>query len=103
MGLADSLGGLVGSVPWLLRAHGWLSEERKLIELHEWTPPSFRRAQVYTDVLSFDEFARDWIANRLVRGRPLKDRTREHYLDIHERWFHSAARTPTGVHHAGGH
>lgn len=69
------------------RAQGWLSEERKLIELHEWTPPSLRRAQVHTDELSFDEFARDWIAKRLVRGRPLKDRTREHYLDIHERWF----------------
>ena len=69
------------------RAQGWLSEERKLIELHEWSPPSLRRAQVHTDELSFDEFARDWIAKRLVRGRPLKDRTREHYLDIHQRWF----------------
>jgi len=69
------------------RAQGWLSEERKLIELHEWTPPSLRRAQVHKDELTLDEFARDWIAKRLVRGRPLKDRTREHYLDIHERWF----------------
>lgn len=69
------------------RAQGWLFEERKLIELHEWTPPSLRRAQVHTDELSFNEFARDWIAKRLVRGRPLKDRTREHYLDIHQRWF----------------
>src|SRR5450756_627872 len=69
------------------RAQGWLSEERKLIELHDWTPPSLRRAQVQKDELTFDEFARDWIAKRLVRGRPLKDRTREHYLDIHERWL----------------
>src|SRR5664279_3462663 len=69
------------------RAQGWLSEERKLIELHEWTPPSLRRAQVHKDELTLDEFARDWIAKRLVRGRPLKDRTREHYLDIHQRWF----------------
>ena len=69
------------------RAQGWLFEERKLIELHEWTPPSLRRAQVHKDELTLDEFARDWIAKRLVRGRPLKDRTREHYLDIHERWF----------------
>src|SRR5665811_1418157 len=70
-----------------IRDRGWLFEERKLIELHEWTPPSLRRAQVHTDELSFDVFARDWIAKRLVRGRPLKDRTREHYLDIHQRWF----------------
>src|ERR1035437_2018191 len=69
------------------RAQGWLFEERKLIELDEWTPPSLRRAQVHKDELTLDEFAGDWIAKRLVRGRPLKDRTREHYLDTHERWF----------------
>jgi hypothetical protein len=40
------------------RAQGWLSEERKLIELHEWTPPSLRRAQVHKDELTLDEFAR---------------------------------------------
>src|SRR5664280_3557176 len=80
------------------RAQGWLSEERKLIELHEWTPPSLRRAQVRKDELSFDEFARDWIAKRLVRGRPLKDRTREHYLDIHQRWFTALhARTLSSI------
>jgi hypothetical protein len=53
------------------RAQGWLFEERKLIELREWAPPSLRRAQLHKDELTLDEFARDWIAKRLVRGRPL--------------------------------
>ena len=69
------------------RAQGWLASELKLIEFGEWTPPAERRRQVEVASTTFDEFARDWIDNRLVKGRPLKDRTREHYLDIHERWF----------------
>ncbi|WP_454228173.1 tyrosine-type recombinase/integrase [Propioniciclava flava] len=49
---------------------------------------------------TFDEFAREWIENRLVKGRPLKDRTREHYLDIHERWFKPLhERTLTSITH----
>jgi integrase len=33
-----------------------------------------------------------------VRGRPLKDRTREHYLDIHQRWFTALhARTLSSI------
>ena len=40
------------------------------------------------DVLTtFDEFAREWIDTRMVHGRPLKARTKEHYLDLHNRWF----------------
>ncbi len=69
------------------RAQGWLAGELKLIEFGEWTPPDARRRQTEVAATTFDEFAREWIDHRLVRGRPLKDRTREHYLDIHERWF----------------
>lgn len=70
-----------------VRAQGWLAQELALIELGQWTPPAERRKQSDVQQTTFDEFARDWIDKRLVRGRPLKDRTREHYLDIHERWF----------------
>jgi hypothetical protein len=70
-----------------VRAQGWLANELGLIERGEWTPPAERRRQVEAAAVTFDEFARDWIERRLVRGRPLKDRTREHYLDIHERWL----------------
>ena len=58
-----------------------------LIERGEWTPPAERRRQAEAASTTFDEFAREWIDHRLVKGRPLKDRSREHYLDIHERLF----------------
>ena len=60
------------------RAQGWLAGELKLIEFGEWTPPAERRRQTEVLATTFDEFAREWIENRLVKGRPLKDRTREH-------------------------
>jgi integrase len=81
-----------------VRAQGWLANELGLIERGEWTPPAERRRQVEAAALTFDEFARDWIERRLVRGRPLKERTREHYLDIHERWFTALhARTLSSI------
>jgi len=70
-----------------IRAQTWLGQELALIERGEWTPPAERRRQAEAASTTFDEFAREWITNRLVKGRPLKDRTREHYLDIHERLF----------------
>ena len=82
------------------RAQGWLAGELKLIEFGEWTPPAERRRQTEVLATTFDEFAREWIENRLVKGRPLKDRTREHYLDIHERWFKPMhERTLTSITH----
>ena len=70
-----------------IRAQGWLAQELTLIELGQWTPPAQRREKAEVASTTFDEFAREWIEKRLVKGRPLKDRTREHYLDLHERWF----------------
>lgn len=82
------------------RAQGWLAGELKLIEFGEWTPPAERRRQTEVLATTFDEFAREWIENRLVKGHPLKDRTREHYLDIHERWFTPLhERTLTSITH----
>jgi len=70
-----------------IRAQTWLGQELGLIERGEWTPPAERRRQAEAASTTFDEFAREWIDHRLVKGRPLKDRTREHYLGIHERLF----------------
>ena len=56
-----------------VRAQGWLTNELGLIERGERTPPTERRRE--GAALTFDEFARDWIERRLVRGRPLKDRS----------------------------
>nr|WP_243760831.1 hypothetical protein [Propioniciclava sp. MC1595] len=70
-----------------VRAQTWLGQELGLIERGEWTPPAVRRKLAEAEAITFDGFAREWIDKRLVRGRPLKDRSKEHYLDIHERWF----------------
>ncbi len=70
-----------------VRAQGWLAQELTLIELGRWTPPAERRQLAEARAITFDEFGREWIAQRMVKGRPLKDRTREHYLDLHERWL----------------
>ncbi len=70
-----------------VRAQGWLANELGLIERGEWTPPAQRRRLAEARQITFDEFARDWIETRLVRGRPIKATTRQHYLDIHDRWF----------------
>ena len=80
------------------RAQGWLAGELKLIEYGEWTPPAQRRIQAEAEaeaaVINFDEYARDWISTRMVKGRPIKARTREHYLDIHDRLFRPLHRLP---------
>ena len=70
-----------------IRAQTWLGQELALIERGEWTPPAERRRLAEARAITFDEFARDWIAQRMVKGRRLKDRTREHYLDLHNRWL----------------
>ena len=70
-----------------IRAQTWLGQELALIERGEWTPPAQRRRLAEARAITFDEFARDWIEQRMVNGRRLKDRTREHYIDLHQRWL----------------
>lgn len=66
-------------------AEAWLTDERRLISAHTWTPPAERAAQRRTQ-LRFGEYAEAWLAGRKVKGRPLAERTRDHYrslLDAH--------------------
>ncbi|MGB3673586.1 MAG: site-specific integrase [Candidatus Nanopelagicales bacterium] len=63
-------------------ARAWLSLRQADIIRKAWTPPDAIEAPRVT----FTEYAEQWLATRLVAGRPLKDRTREHYralLDEH--------------------
>lgn len=69
-----------------LDAEQWLVDERRLISSGTWTPPAERQAQRSSTPLTFGEYAEAWLANRKTKGRPLADRTREHYralLDAH--------------------
>lgn len=61
-------------------AQAWLLGEHRLIERDEWTPPRTRAATRYATGTTLNEFAPGWLANHRRRdGRPLKERTREHY------------------------
>jgi integrase len=59
-------------------AESWLKNVR--IDMHRgrWHPGQ-------ADPMTFASYADAWVANRLVRGRPLKPRTRAHYLALLER------------------
>ena len=55
-------------------AEGWLADERRLVELHAWTPPAQRAAERLAGGVTVAEYAAAWIAQR-----PLKARTRIGY------------------------
>lgn len=63
-------------------AEAWLVAERRLMTSgDDWTPPKIRSVRG-TKRLLFGEYAQTWLAGRTVRGRPLADRTREHYSKL---------------------
>lgn len=62
-------------------AEAWLTDERRLVTSGGWTPPSARKAGTRAAV-TFGAFSEAWLTGRTVRGRPLADRTREHYQQI---------------------
>ncbi|AQT79314.1 site-specific integrase [Mycolicibacterium litorale] len=45
-------------------AEGWLSNERKLIELGEWTPPEDRQAVKSVRSITVSEYAAKWLSER---------------------------------------
>ena len=60
------------------RAEGWLADERKLIELDEWTSPARRAAARTARAITVSEYATQWI-----KDRPVKARTRLMYESLH--------------------
>ncbi|MGV0607380.1 tyrosine-type recombinase/integrase [Mycolicibacterium sp. XJ1904] len=58
-------------------AEGWLSQERRRIELDTWTPPAQRSAEKKAKAITVGEYAEKWIEHR-----NLKPRTRSAYRDI---------------------
>lgn len=64
-------------------ARAWLAQRHSEIIAQQWTPPN---AAEPAPKITFAEYADGWLDTRQVGGRPLKDRTREHYrklLDEH--------------------
>lgn len=73
-------------------AEAWLVDERRLISAGAWTPPAARKAgrNATPGVLTFDTYARQWVSERRVKGRPLAVRTKDHYLDMLDRYLSPA-------------
>ncbi|WP_046318319.1 site-specific integrase [Mycobacterium sp. UM_Kg1] len=61
-------------------AEGWLSNERKLIELGEWTPPESRQAARAARTVSVRDYAETWLSQR-----DLTPKTRHLYRDLLDR------------------
>ncbi|MGV9827307.1 tyrosine-type recombinase/integrase [Gordonia sp. NPDC003429] len=63
-------------------AEAWLTDRRREIDHGLWNPTDADQAESPM----FEPYADTWLRTRLVRGRPLKIRTRDHYrslLDLH--------------------
>jgi integrase len=104
-------------------AEAWLSTVRADIVRETWTPPT-AAATPQVRALTFGDYSATWLKGRKVRGRPLADRTREHYQSLLDRfllptfrdvplryitpelvdeWYeHTATETPTYRAHAYG-
>lgn len=67
----------------------WLDRELRSIENDPegWEAPEVRAATRRANALTFGEYAESWLAGRKVRGRPLADRTRDHYRDLLDRFL----------------
>ena len=102
-------------------AEAWLVDERRMITAGSWAPPSSRRASALTPPVTVGDYAPRWLAGRKVKGRPLAERTRDHYQDLLDRfilptfndvglkdvtpeavaeWYDTVANTPTYQAHA---
>jgi integrase len=62
-------------------AEAWLTDRRREIDRDLWSPSS---GQEERPNALFTDYATEWVKRRTVKGRPLKDRTREHYEKLLE-------------------
>lgn len=67
-------------------AEAWLTDRRREIDRGLWSPPGEDAASAES-LPMLAEYAETWLAARLVRGRPLKARTRAHYADLLDRFI----------------
>ena len=69
-------------------AEAWLTDRRRELDRELWSPPATaeqRHAKKNASV-TFKDYSDKWLENRMVKGKPLRPRTREHYrklLDQH--------------------
>lgn len=68
-------------------ATSWLRAERRSIEDERWTPPRERVAVARVQRVTFGDYSATWLATRKTKGKPLADRTRNHYEDLLKRFI----------------
>lgn len=59
-------------------AEAWLTDRRRESDAKLWNPDVIAKP----DKITFGAYASTWLAGRQVAGRPIKQRTREHYQNI---------------------
>lgn len=69
-------------------AEAWLTDRRREIDRELWSPPATAEQKVTKKraTVKFDDYAKKWVEHRLVKGRPIRPRTKAHYgalLDQH--------------------
>lgn len=57
-------------------AEAWLTDRRREIDRGLWNPNVENDSQ---PAPTFEEYSTEWLDTRMVRGRPIRPRTREHY------------------------
>ena len=62
-----------------IHAEAWLADRRREIDANLWDPSAAERRRPR---ITFGDYANEWVANRQVAGRPIKDRTRVQYEGI---------------------
>jgi integrase len=62
-------------------AEGWLTDRRREIDRELWSPPATEPQKLAKRAaeVKFGDYAKNWLATRLVKGQPLAARTREDY------------------------
>ncbi|BDY31387.1 tyrosine-type recombinase/integrase [Mycolicibacterium mageritense] len=67
-------------------AEAWLVDRRREIDRELWSPPATaeQKKAAKRKRISFADYATKWVDSRLVKGQPLKPRTKAHYAKILE-------------------
>lgn len=67
-------------------AEGWLTDRRREIDRELWSPPATaEQKKVRRQAgVKFQDYAKTWLETRMVKGKPLRPRTRAHYQKLLE-------------------
>lgn len=76
-------------------AEAWLTDRRREIDRELWSPPATEGQQKAAKAakVTFGDYAETWLANRMVKGKPIKPRTREHYRKLLDQQILPAFKT----------